>query len=89
MELHESFNELSGAQGSPESIGVQSDELEEPHWGDSVHVKTGEVPVFWACGVTPQTAIQSARIPLAITHAPGHMFICDLMDHELEVPTEV
>ena len=44
-----------------------------------------EVPVFWACGVTPQCALQGAGLPLAITHAPGHMFVCDLKDSELEV----
>ena len=45
----------------------------------------GEVPVFWACGVTSQTAIEAARLPLAITHSPGHMFVCDLQDRELVV----
>ena len=44
----------------------------------------GEVPVFWACGVTPQSAIEAAKLPLAITHAPGHMFVCDILNEELK-----
>eukprot|EP00913_Durusdinium_trenchii_P018991 g17847.t1 len=44
----------------------------------------GEVPVFWACGVTPQNALKNARLPLVITHAPGHMFVCDVRNHELK-----
>jgi len=74
--------------GEPEKIGIDADKLSSPDWGDSVTINSGEVPVFWACGVTPQTAIQQSKIPFAITHAPGHMFICDLMDHELEVTSE-
>ncbi|HHY95125.1 MAG TPA: DUF1445 domain-containing protein, partial [Firmicutes bacterium] len=48
-------------------------------------VKEGEIPVFWACGVTPQVAVMRARLPLVITHAPGHMFITDIRDTELEL----
>ena len=44
-----------------------------------------QVPVFWACGCTPQNAIMDAKLPLVITHAPGHMFIADIQDHELKV----
>jgi len=76
-------------EGNPEEIGVSSEKLNSPDWGDSVTINDGEVPVFWACGVTPQTAIMDAGLPLAITHSPGHMFICDLLDSELEVPAEV
>ena len=57
----------------------------EPDFGDKVVVRDDEVPVFWACGVTPQEALRAARLPFAITHAPGHMFIADLVDCELEV----
>jgi uncharacterized protein YcsI (UPF0317 family) len=57
-----------------------------PDFGDPVEFKKGEIPVFWACGVTPQTALREAKLPLVITHAPGHMFICDILDHELIVP---
>ena len=50
--------------------------------------KTSAAEVFWACGVTPQEALRAARLPLAITHAPGHMFVADLQDDELCVPWE-
>jgi uncharacterized protein YcsI (UPF0317 family) len=48
-------------------------------------LRPGDVPVFWACGVTPQTALAAAGLPLAVTHAPGHMFVCDLRDDDLRV----
>ena len=43
----------------------------------------GEIPVFWPCGVTPQAAIENAKLPIVITHAPGHMFITDILNSEL------
>ena len=43
----------------------------------------GEIPVFWPCGVTPQAAVENAKPPIAITHAPGHMFITDIINSEL------
>ena len=46
--------------------------------GDSVTIRPGEVPVFWPCGVTPQAAVMAAKVPFAITHAPGHMLITDV-----------
>jgi uncharacterized protein YcsI (UPF0317 family) len=42
--------------------------------------RPGEIPVFWACGVTPQAALETARLPLAITHAPGHMLVTDFLN---------
>jgi uncharacterized protein YcsI (UPF0317 family) len=48
-----------------------------------VPVREGEIPVFWACGVTPQEALLRAKLPLAITHAPGHMFVSDAREEEL------
>ena len=69
--------------GDPAAIGVSIDG--EPDYGDRVAVRDDEVPVFWACGVTPQEALRAARLPFAITHAPGHMFVADLVDSELEV----
>jgi uncharacterized protein YcsI (UPF0317 family) len=69
--------------GDPSAIGVCIDG--EPDFGDKVVVRDDEVPVFWACGVTPQEALRAARLPFAITHAPGHMFVADLVDSELEV----
>jgi len=62
--------------GDPEALGIQ--DLRRPDFGEPVPVEPGEVPVFWACGVTPQAVAQRARLPLVITHAPGHMFITDL-----------
>lgn len=62
--------------GHPEDIGIQ--DLSTPDFGDSVTTHDDEIPVFWACGVTPQAAIMASNIPFAITHAPGHMFITDI-----------
>ena len=71
--------------GDPSEIGVCIEG--EPDWGDRVSVREGEIPVFWACGVTPQEALREARLPFAITHAPGHMFVTDLTDDEIIVPS--
>jgi len=67
--------------GDPAAIGIE--DLARPDFGDAVTVEEGEVPLFWACGVTPQVAAREARPELMITHAPGHMFITDLRDEEL------
>ena len=69
--------------GHPEGLGIAS--TERPEYGDAVDVHADEKPVFWACGVTPQTAVAEAALPLVITHAPGHMFVCDLLEDELRV----
>jgi uncharacterized protein YcsI (UPF0317 family) len=65
--------------GSPEALGIE--DLERPDYGDAVPVRGDEVPAFWACGVTAQAAAERSRVPLMITHAPGHMFITDLAVH--------
>ena len=62
--------------GDPESLGIH--DLSTPHYGDAVPLEPGDVPVFWACGVTAQVAVQAARIPFAMTHAPGCMLLTDL-----------
>lgn len=62
--------------GDPAGIGIA--DIARPDWGDPAPVPDGSVPVFWACGVTPQAAIERARIPLCITHKPGHMLITDV-----------
>ncbi|MDQ7843468.1 MAG: putative hydro-lyase [Armatimonadota bacterium] len=62
--------------GDPGLLGIR--DLSRPDYGDPVPVLPGEVPVFWACGVTPQAVAVQARLPLVITHAPGHMFITDV-----------
>jgi uncharacterized protein YcsI (UPF0317 family) len=67
--------------GDPRSLGI--DDLQRPDYGDPVEVRPGEIPVFWACGVTPQAVVVEARPSLAITHDPGHMFITDLRDADL------
>ncbi|MBO0706857.1 MAG: putative hydro-lyase [Candidatus Dormibacteraeota bacterium] len=61
--------------GEPEKLGIR--DLAHPDFGDAVVPTDGEVPVFWACGVTPQAVLMEVKPPLAITHAPGHMFIAD------------
>jgi len=68
--------------GDPASIGIA--DITQPDFGDAVDIRPGEVPVFWACGVTPQAALMHAKPPFAITHAPGHMFVTDLRDTDLE-----
>lgn len=67
--------------GKPESIGISN--LSQPDFGDAIRIKPGEVPLFWACGVTPQAVAQNAKLPLLISHAPGHMFITDILNEEL------
>jgi uncharacterized protein YcsI (UPF0317 family) len=53
-----------------------------------VPLRPGDVPVFWACGVTPQAAIEAARVPFAITHAPGHMLITDVPETDQRLADE-
>ncbi|GAA4666337.1 MULTISPECIES: putative hydro-lyase [Amycolatopsis] len=69
--------------GEPAALGIA--DLATPDFGDPVEIRPGEVPVFWACGVTPQAAITASRPPFAITHAPGHMFVTDVPDHTYAV----
>lgn len=61
--------------GNPDQIGIE--DLDRPDFGDPVRIADTEIPVFWACGVTPQIAVERAELPLAITHVPGHMFVTD------------
>ncbi|KAF0693087.1 Aste57867_15903 [Aphanomyces stellatus] len=61
--------------GSPKDIGIAN--IATPDYGDAVTIRKGEVPVFWACGVTPQNVLLASKPAFAITHAPGHMFITD------------
>ena len=69
--------------GEPEAIGVE--DPTKPHLGDVLAFKDGELPVFWACGVTPQAVAMESKPPLMITHSPGHMFITDLRDEDVSV----
>lgn len=69
--------------GEPALLGIS--DLSRPDFGDAVRIEPGEVPVFWACGVTPQAAVAASGVPFAITHAPGHMFITDVPDSTYHV----
>jgi uncharacterized protein YcsI (UPF0317 family) len=75
------YPEVHGAPvhtGDPATLGIT--DLDAPDYGDPVPIADGEVPVFWACGVTPQAAVLESRLPLAITHEPGRMLITDARD---------
>lgn len=62
--------------GDPATIGIRN--LMQPDWGDPTEVQAGEIPVFWACGVTSQVAVRQAKLPISITHAPGRMLVTDI-----------
>jgi uncharacterized protein YcsI (UPF0317 family) len=64
--------------GEPAALGIA--DLDKPDFGEPVESHAGDVPVFWACGVTPQVALINARVRFAITHAPAHMFVTDVRD---------
>ncbi len=70
--------------GDPALIGIT--DLDNPDFGDAPVRQPGDIPVFWACGVTPQAMVMASRPPLAITHAPGHMLITDARDLHFQVP---
>jgi uncharacterized protein YcsI (UPF0317 family) len=69
--------------GFPEMIGIQN--LDQPWAGDPTEVRADELPLFWACGITPQSVVLEARPSLCITHSPGHMLVTDLRNASLEV----
>ena len=69
--------------GDPAVIGI--DDLACPEWGAPAPLPAGHVPVFWACGVTPQVALERADVPICITHKPGHMLITDV-PQDADVP---
>jgi uncharacterized protein YcsI (UPF0317 family) len=78
------FERVHGAPvhvGEPSALGI--DDVARPDYGDPVEIRAGELPVFWACGVTPQAAALASRLPFCITHAPGHMFVSDLTNASL------
>jgi len=64
------------AVGSASAIGIN--DISTPEWGESIDVDNDEVPVFHACGVTPQSVLVDSKVPFAITHSAGHMFVTDL-----------
>lgn len=67
--------------GDPAQIGIA--DLAKPDYGDPVQIKEGEIPVYWACGVTPQSVLMASRPAFCITHAPGHMLVTDRRNAEL------
>ena len=69
--------------GLPELIGVQ--DINRPDYGEAIAVQSDELPVFWACGVTPQAVIAAAKLEFAITHAPGSMLMTDRRNTEFAV----
>ncbi len=70
--------------GHPDELGIP--DLGSPDFGEAVRIPDGYLPVFWACGVTPQAAVMQSKPPLAIGHAPGHMLITDARDSNYLVP---
>ena len=80
------FPQVHGAPvhiGDPAKIGIR--DISHPDYGDPMEIRGDEVPVFWACGVTPQAVALRSKPPLMITHSPGYMFITDIRDEELAV----
>ena len=80
VEISGRFPQVHGAPvhvGHPEAIGIT--DLSRPDFGDAVELLDDELPVFWACGVTPQYVVERSRIPFCITHSPGKMFVTDLL----------
>jgi len=69
--------------GKPELIGIK--DLMKPDYGDSVAVEADELPVFWACGVTPQSVIAAVKPVFCITHAPGYMLVTDLKNSRMAI----
>jgi uncharacterized protein YcsI (UPF0317 family) len=75
------FPEVHGAPvhvGDPQRLGIA--DLSKPDYGDPVHIEDDELPVFWACGVTPQSVVAACKVPFCITHAPGKMFVTDRLN---------
>ena len=70
--------------GDPKAIGIT--DLDRPDFGEAVEMRADEVPVFWACGVTPQAAVVASRPAFAIGHAPGYMVVTDARDTDYLVP---
>lgn len=68
--------------GDPSVIGIS--DINKPDFGDCVKIKEGEVPVFWPCGVTPQSIVMNVKPKIVITHSPGHMLITDIKNVELK-----
>jgi uncharacterized protein YcsI (UPF0317 family) len=86
IEITSRFPAVHGAPvhfGKPEMIGIK--DIAKPDFGDAVVIQPDEVPVFWACGVTPQSIILASKPEFAITHAPGYMLVTDLRNSEFSI----
>jgi uncharacterized protein YcsI (UPF0317 family) len=84
VQITSRFPQVHGAPvhvGDPREIGIA--DLAHPDYGDAIEILPGELPVFWACGVTPQAALAGAKLDFCITHAPGAMLITDLKNNQL------
>lgn len=84
VQITSRFPDVHGAPvhlGLPEQIGIG--DLARPDFGDAVPIGADELPVFWACGVTPQSVVMAVKPPVAITHSPGCMFVSDVLDETL------
>ena len=68
--------------GAPEVIGIK--DISKPDFGEPSTIRSGEVPVFWCCGVTPQSVVMNSKPDFCITHAPGHMLITDIPESTLQ-----
>ena len=86
VEITGRFPRVHGAPvqvGHPEQIGIA--DVSKPDYGDAVPLKAGEIPVFWACGVTPQSVVATVKPEFCITHYPGSMLVTDRLNTEFEV----
>jgi uncharacterized protein YcsI (UPF0317 family) len=84
VQITSRFPKVHGAPihlGDPTLIGIA--DIGRPDYGDAVEIKSDELPVFWACGVTPQEAIREAKLQLVITHKPGYMLVTDIPNSTL------
>lgn len=72
--------------GNPSEIGIS--DINTPDFGEAVTIKKDEIPVFWACGVTPQLAIQNAKPSICITHSPGYMLVTDIPNASLRITSD-
>ncbi|MCY4044190.1 MAG: putative hydro-lyase [Cellvibrionales bacterium] len=86
IDISSCFPKVHGAPlhvGDPVTLGIN--DLNTPDFGCAINLKEDEVPLFWACGVTPQLALLSAKLPLAITHSPGCMLVTDIKNDALKI----
>lgn len=86
VEITRDFPDVHGSPvhlGDPKIIGIEN--IKVPDFGDKVTIKEGEIPVFWACGVTPQKAALVSKPPIMITHSPGYMFVSDTKNSALKL----